>query len=1027
MPYSSLLEIVDSIKTWLRGFWIISSGILLLLILCFLVWAQSSISTKADLELKNIHRLMDDATELIDAPYDIQTLGYTRFTLSATGVILSGSPAWLEDVDLSTTELFQKLKQLPAIDKAVKVTSTQPRYSLIFYPDLVAKQLAPHLVFAEDGQYKIVSMQKFSQLFKEPDAPTILLTNNADEVIYAPYSDQLGQQLPHSGIMIKGGRLLFANVQTLYSLNPVRITVYEDVSTVSFTLALLVILFLLSLFYVNTRIRSVFSNLFSLRDEFDQITEATLIAGDHRQQTLGNPLQTQTSDLKGLSRSLARLKDLKLNYQENIRTVSLIEWLISSCLKLVAGINEREERFNLLTGLSPVGVFHADADGIIQYVNQRLCDILDVSADRLLGNRWEAFIHSEDRQLYLQARESHQGVLKQHIRCIRADGEALFVVSEEVFQVNSLKQFSGIIGAVTDITEMKRTEAALQESEARWQFALDGSGNGVWDWNIDTDEAFFSPHWGSILGYQADEISHHIDEWTSRVHPDDIEDAQLAVTEHLANDAPFYQSEHRLLCKDGSYKWVLDRGKVIEWFEDGRPKRMIGTHSDITERKSNEAKIHHLAYHDSLTGLPNRAYLQEELFFLLSQLKRSNQNTALLFLDIDHFKMVNDSMGHLVGDQMLQQVATRLKDSLRDEDFLVRLGGDEFVILLGNPSDSIDSIYKRARKVGEKVLEAFTHPFEFFGQNIVSGTSIGIVVFPEDGKSVKEVLQHADTAMYQAKKDGRSTLHFYRQELATAIKRRIYLENGLRTALADNELTLFYQPKVSFASGKIVGVEALIRWNHKGESISPAEFIPVAEESGLILSLGAWVMEAACQQMVQWKTSPVFESLRYMAVNVSPHQFMQPGFVGQINQIIDSAQVDPKWLEIELTEGVFMNNVEQSKAKMLELKKRGIRFAVDDFGTGYSSLAYLKQLPVDILKVDQAFVRDLEVDPNDASIVRTVLAMAKGLGMEAVAEGVESIKHIEFLKKEGCKYFQGYYFSKPLSVSDLEALMEKHR
>ncbi len=1033
MHYNSLIEIVDSIKTWLRGFWAISSGILLLLIVCFLAWAHASISTKAALELKNINRMMQNATELIDAPYDLGTLGYSRFTITRSGIISKGSPSWLEGVNLSATPLFTTLTSLPRDVSAG--SKTKLPYFLFFYPDLVEKTLAPHLVFIEDDHFKVVSMQHFGRLYSGVDAPDILMTDATGNIIYTPKLNRPGSYgsaakigsayHASSGIVVDSGRLLYANVETLPSMNPIRITVYEDVSSISFTLVLLVILFLLSLFFVNTRIQSVFSSLFRLRDEFDQITEVTMIAGDDRHQVLGNNLQSQ-ANLKGLTRSLAKLKDLKLQFQENIRTVSLIEWLISSCLKLVAGINEREERFNLLTSLSPVGVFHADTSGTIQYVNKRLCDILGVTEDRLLGNRLENFLHPEDRQKYMKARDDVEHVIKQQLRCVRADGKELFVVCEEVFQVNGVKQFTGTIGAVTDITEMKRTEEALQESEARWQFALDGSGNGVWDWNIETDEAFFSPQWASILGYQPDEISHQVDEWTSRVHPDDAEDANRAVNIHLANESPFYQSEHRLLCKDGHYKWVLDRGKVIEWTSDGKPKRMIGTHSDITERKSNEAKIHHLAYHDSLTGLPNRAYLQEELFFLLSQLKRSNQNTALLFLDIDHFKMVNDSMGHLVGDQMLQQVATRLKNSVRDEDFLVRLGGDEFVILLGNPAESIESVYKRARKVAENVLEAFKEPFEFFGQTLVSGSSIGIVVFPEDGKSVKEVLQHADTAMYQAKKDGRNTLHFYRQELATAIKRRLYIENGLRTAIAENELTLFYQPKVSLTSDKIVGVEALVRWNHKGESISPAEFIPIAEECGLILSLGPWVMETACRQMAHWKTVAMFESLKYMAINVSPHQFTQPGFVDQVNQIVDAANINPGWIELELTEGVFMNNVEKSKTKMIELKKRGFRFAVDDFGTGYSSLAYLKQLPVDILKVDQAFVRDLAVDPNDASIVRTVLAMAHGLGMEAVAEGVESAQHIDFLKKEGCKYFQGYYFSKPLSVADFEKLMVEH-
>ncbi|MCG8613990.1 MAG: EAL domain-containing protein [Pseudomonadales bacterium] len=1030
MPLNSLLEIVDHIRAWLKNTWIISSAILIMLLLCFLFWSQHYLVRKADLEYFRIQDKLDFALSATGSPIDKTPTGLTRFFMNYSGRITAAAPEWLMDVDASKTRLFEYSRNLlshKSLD--TRQTLSDPQFGLFFLPDFVTRRVAPHVIIPREHHFEVLALRDAFLPGARPEQNEISLLNLVDRnglIIFSSIPSEMGANSNESLFSLKSGRIYFLSSNSLDTLNDLRLVVYEDITYGVFALTIIVLMFMTSLVLTNQRIQAIFSNLFKLRDELDQIASATYHMG-RNQFREGITLKTNiSSGISTLDSSLEKLSALKPTYQENVRVVSLLEWLISSCLKLVTGIHEKEEQFRLLTRLSPVGVFFASSGGVIRYVNQRMCDILDVPEEKLIGQRWESFIHHKDRSRYIEARNGNQEVTKQQVRCVKPDGTEIHVMSEEVFQVDSLKRFTGIIGAVTDITEIKRAETALQESEARWQFALEGSGNGVWDWNIRTGETFYSAQWNHILGYDADEIEQDIKQWKQRIHPDDLEEVDEHLNRHLNGETALYKSEHRILCKNGEYKWVLDRGQVIERRKDGQPVRMIGTHSDITERKSNEEKIQHLAYHDSLTNLPNRAFLQEELHYLLSQLKRYGTQSALLFLDIDRFKMVNDSLRHLIGDLMLKEVAQRLRESIREGDFLVRLGGDEFVILLGNPHQDINVVSERARKVALKILHAFNTPFTFEGQKIMSGTSIGIVIFPEDGQSAEEILKHADTAMYEAKKDGRNTMHFYRQELAEAVKKRVYLESALRIAIANNELTLNFQPKVSLKSNEIVGAEALVRWTHEDKAISPAEFIPVAEESGLILKLGDWVFEQACLQMQRWKKDERFKTLRYIAVNVSPLQFNQRDFVDRVSQIVSTTGIDPQAVEIELTEGVFMENVERSKQKMSELKAKGLRFAVDDFGTGYSSLVYLKQLPVDILKVDQAFVRDLAVDPNDASIVRTVLAMAQSLGMEAVAEGVESQDHIDFLKAEGCQYFQGYYFSKPLSEEEFTRLVEKH-
>ena len=435
-------------------------------------------------------------------------------------------------------------------------------------------------------------------------------------------------------------------------------------------------------------------------------------------------------------------------------------------------------------------------------------------------------------------------------------------------------------------------------------------------------------------------------------------------------------------------------------------------------RRQVEAKIKHQAYHDVLTDLPNRSLLLDRMEQALANAKRHRHLGALLFLDLDHFKNINDSLGHLVGDELLREVAGRLRAGLREADTVARLGGDEFVVLSSEVYDKRDMAVAHAQSVAKKLLTLLATPFPIQGDELHVTASIGIVLFPQDHKHAADILKHADTAMYQAKRIGRNNYRFFSPVMQHAAEKRLSLQNELRQALRRNELHLYFQPQVN-ADGEINGAETLLRWAHPQRGItSPTEFIPAAEETDLILSIGEWVLRNACARIVTWGKAGISVKEQHLAINVSPRQFHQTDFVDQIKRICIETGCDPSLLELELTEGVLLADVEDAIKKMQALKALGIRFSIDDFGTGYSSLAYLKRLPLDKLKIDRSFVRDIVTDPNDAAIADTIIAIAHHLELEVIAEGVESIEQFDFLRARSCTGYQGYYFSRPLTLDD---------
>jgi diguanylate cyclase (GGDEF)-like protein/PAS domain S-box-containing protein len=450
--------------------------------------------------------------------------------------------------------------------------------------------------------------------------------------------------------------------------------------------------------------------------------------------------------------------------------------------------------------------------------------------------------------------------------------------------------------------------------------------------------------------------------------------------------------------------------------------RFIVLSRDITERKAAEEKIQRLAFSDPLTELPNRRLLLDRLHHALATCARSKRYGVLMLIDLDNFKVLNDTLGHDVGDRLLQQVALRLRKCVREGDTVARLGGDEFVVMLEDLADSAQEAATGARTVGEKVLAALSKTFQLADYEVHSTPSIGIALFGNGESSVDNLFKQTDLAMYQAKAAGRSTLRFFDPEMQAAVSSRATLETDLRQAIWQKQFLLHYQPQVDVA-GRWIGVEALVRWRHPMRGmVSPAEFIPLAEETGLILPLGYWVLEAACRQLVAWSAQPGLRELT-MAVNVSARQFSLPDFVSELLALIEHTGADPQRLKLEFTESLLLENAAGTIDKMLALKARGIGFSLDDFGTGYSSLSYLKRLPLDQLKIDQSFVRDVLTDPNDAAIAKTIVALAQSLGLKAIAEGVETEEQRDFLAGNGCLSYQGYFFSRPLPAEAIEAFV----
>lgn len=557
---------------------------------------------------------------------------------------------------------------------------------------------------------------------------------------------------------------------------------------------------------------------------------------------------------------------------------------------------------------------------------------------------------------------------------------------------------------------------ALEDSEARFARALRGANDGIWDWDLANDRLYVSERWARMLGLNRDSLGEGSASWFARVHPDDLPGLRQAIDAHLRGSAALLNHEYRIRQRDGGYLWVQARGVIT----DGR---MAGSQSDISQRKASEHQLSHAARHDPLTGLANRLRLDELLQQALQRQGRPGAREAgLLFIDLDRFKLINDSLGHGVGDRVLVEVAQRLLRCLRPGDHLARFGGDEFVVLLDDMANLAD-----AEQVAQRMLDCLHQPLHLDGRTLVVSASIGITGLIAEGQAI-DTLQAADLALYRAKEAGKAQYARFSSELQAAAQRRLELESALGQALERGEFSLHYQPilRIDVDPPRRIAVEVLLRWRSGGQPVSPLQFIPALEESGEIVRVGDWVLREACRQTLAWQRDG--QPWLYCSVNLSIRQLQQPGFAERVRQILAETGLAPQSLVLEITESLMMQDGAETLACLRELAVHGVRLALDDFGTGYSSLGYLKRFPLDLLKVDRSFIGKVPDDPELSAICRAIVGLGRSLGLEVVAEGVEHPEHLEFLRKEGCRFAQGFLFSPPLPPHILHpAPMETHR
>ncbi len=561
-------------------------------------------------------------------------------------------------------------------------------------------------------------------------------------------------------------------------------------------------------------------------------------------------------------------------------------------------------------------------------------------------------------------------------------------------------QLAGNINEMLDALEVVKRD--LEDTKTRYALAATGSNDGLWDWNLKENSVYYSSRWFALLG-QPDNKEATIDTWLSRVHADDRERVEAHLNNHLEGHSRHFESEHRLRYEDGSYRWMLVRGKAVRDDND-QAIRMAGSLTDMSTR----------GMFDTLTGLPNRTLLMDRLSHAIRRGSREQKRSALLVLDLNRFKTVNDSLGHYVGDLLLAEVSSRLQGVLRSGDTVARLGADEFVLLLENLANEADIL-----QVIDRLGHELSQPFDVNGQHITTGCTLGIVPDLALYSRAEEVLRNAEIAMFSAKSAGKPYAFFEAVMFTNVVSQR-QTEIELKAAIEKQEFFLLYQPIVSLSNNEVQGFEALLRWQHLERGlVNPADFIPLAEETGLIVPLGTWVLREACLQMsrLQFDTPPLF-----MSVNVSARQLEQADFVEQVRTILQETGLPAGRLKLEITESAVIENPKLAKVVLGKLKELGVHICMDDFGTGYSSLSHLHVLPLDTLKIDRSFIRELQNDPNSLAIVRTMTELARSLGMDVVSEGVELPQQAELLKDLNCRYAQGYLFSRPVPLEEAKDL-----
>ena len=568
----------------------------------------------------------------------------------------------------------------------------------------------------------------------------------------------------------------------------------------------------------------------------------------------------------------------------------------------------------------------------------------------------------------------------------------------------------------------KQNKEYLSQNEERYSLAMRASNDGLWDWDLKTNKIYYSDRWKEMLGFNDDEISDTPDEWLSRIHQEDHDRVRASIDAYLEGTTSNFEIEYRIRHFSDNYLWMMAKGLAIRT-SSGRATRFAGSQTDVSERKSNEEQMIYDALHDTLTSIPNRTLLLDRIRQSLVRRKRYPKTSfAIIFIDLDRFRLVNESLGHIHGDELLQLISARLKETIPIGDTVARLGGDEFSVLL----QDIDSV-RDVEVIAKDIQNSFSKPFFLGDKEVFASASMGIAHSDNNYKTPEEILRDSELAMYRAKRGGKSQSIVFQPQFRQSSLSPIDLDTDLRRALDRDEMELHYQPIISMRDRTISGFEALLRWSHRSRGvISPNEFIPLAEETGLIYDLGQWVLGKACKQIAAWNKSKKKEDQLEISINLSSRQFSDPNLVEGIVENIEKSGFDAEFLKIEITESALMQNAQRSVSMLNQLKDLNIKVCVDDFGTGYSSLSYLHTFPIDTLKIDRSFVHDMSRNFRNMEIIRTIIMLAHNLKLDVIAEGVETGEQDAQLSALGCQFAQGFYFSRPINSSDAALLIQQN-
>jgi len=671
-------------------------------------------------------------------------------------------------------------------------------------------------------------------------------------------------------------------------------------------------------------------------------------------------------------------------------------------------LHQSEERFSRMFQLAPypMGMTRRDNATFIE-VNPAWEAMFGFSREEALGRSTTelGILGAQDRAEFLVAAQSSQLLESYELQVTLRNGER-----RTCLQSMRATEFDGQpcwLFALQDITGRKRQEEEVREREALLSLTLSTAAVGRWDWNLHTGMISGDERWRSMHGLPAGTMKGPAFLWTEPLGPEEVLRVTTEVTRHVNQPETPFDTTFCIRRPHEKERWIRNLGKVVSLDAEGQPERMLGIALDVTAQHEQENLLRYLANYDTLTGLPNRALLSERLGRAIVRARRQETRVAVLFLDLDRFKEVNDSLGHAEGDALLVQAAARLRELMRETDTICRLGGDEFVLLLP------DTGQPGASRLASKVVAAFDQPFIVAGHSLRVTVSVGVALYPHDGATFGELLKNADAALYRAKHEGRNTWAFYAREMNVATFERLVLESQLRKAIGSGQLRAYFQPKVRLDDGRPVGAEALVRWLHPDHGLIPPErFIPVAEASDLVVDLGDWMLAEACRQLAVWRGAGLPPLT--IAVNLAARHFRDPSFIERIERLLAIHGLPAQTLELELTESILLEAGARTAETFLALRRLGLGLAIDDFGAGYSNLGYLKRLPLTALKIDQNFVQNLVTDPDDRILAATIVALGHGLGLKVVAEGVETEEQRRILLDQGCDWAQGYLFAPPM-------------